>query len=128
MVFCKPNGFPVGCTENRNRTDKVPVNPVFTGAFLHFSVEKPVDSVENLCLPNRKNEAFQRVMSTTGYVPHRSIKAAYCAIWGENIVVCICVLDRGNKFGGLVLREGKAGSFAAGRPSAYQQKTRRERS
>ena len=87
-----------------------------------------MDSVENLCLPSRKNEAFQRVMSTMGYVLHHSASAAYGAIWGENIVACVCVLDRGNMLSCVVLRKGQACSFAAGRPPAYQQKTSRERS
>ena len=45
-------------TETEYEVEETAVNPGFTAVFLYLPVEKPVDTVENLCIPNRKIGGF----------------------------------------------------------------------
>ena len=47
MLFCKPKSFFTGVWKIPLHTAFPPVNPWFTGVFPYFSVEKPVDNVDN---------------------------------------------------------------------------------
>ena len=86
-----------------------------------------MDSVENLCLPDAKIGAFQRVMSTKGYVLHNS--TGICIYWGrgEALADFLCILDRFDGACGMALRKTETGAAAAGK-AVVPQPSRRKKS
>ena len=64
------NGFRPVAVKIGTETEETSADPVFAEVFQLLPVEKPVDSVENLCLPTRKIGRFLHFMSTGVYVLH----------------------------------------------------------